>query len=755
MGNDTRLEDSRKASDVYDWAKAATKPTYTKSEVGLGNVENKSSATIRSELTKANVTTALGYTPPTTNTWKANTSSSEGYVASGSCQANKVWKTDASGNPAWRDDSNTVYTAGTGLGLSSNQFFTTVPRVAKDSKSLPGTNKIIFEEYTGGSNYNLPSNAWYHIITMEGNDSKYATQLALGMTTNWAAYRNYNNGAWSSWYGIVRPTIQNNLTSDNTGDALSAAQGKYLNLNKLQKFNSSWIYNIKITSSTTSGQSIWVMTCNGFITLQTSGSAIHIHTAHVTNPTKWTYSISGLVATLNCTDHTPCLVIASDNNISVQFTDTSTPQANSISNNWVLKSQYPFELAISNNTYGYKTTSGTFVAFRKPTGDADKPNVLSGKTFSNASSDGLTGSMPDRSTNSMIVPRWGTGPGSNVPAAAIATRNPRVDFGNNNTYGSNEMVEIAMPAGYYTWSYGNSSCCIPTETLTKTASTSAYTVTPTNFNSAGNYVKFLKAVTINPTPKSGVQTLKSTDVGNSIPVVGYPNTLNTNAVYQAGYDAGYAAGKTTGNINLTQIWANPNPSATFGGQVITLNQTMLDFVMIGVHYLGYNGLKGDAEITHITTVYFIPDCRFGVAASKFVIPDHSDGVPYNNTYYRQIYETSDGAILYDTGCHFDICGVTPVRKSDGSGYVVTSVSRYRPVLCIGGATAGGSFRRVVCLVNNSIPSTGTTEITQNNISWNKLYFSAASQIGAVNEDGSTPTSSRVAVPLEIFGLNIT
>lgn len=40
----------------------------TKAQVGLGNVENKSSAAIRGELTKDNVTTALGYTPPTTNT---------------------------------------------------------------------------------------------------------------------------------------------------------------------------------------------------------------------------------------------------------------------------------------------------------------------------------------------------------------------------------------------------------------------------------------------------------------------------------------------------------------------------------------------------------------------------------------------------------------------------------------------------------------------------------------------------------------
>jgi hypothetical protein len=37
--------------------------TLTNSDVGLGNVDNKSSETIRSEITSSNVTTALGYTP--------------------------------------------------------------------------------------------------------------------------------------------------------------------------------------------------------------------------------------------------------------------------------------------------------------------------------------------------------------------------------------------------------------------------------------------------------------------------------------------------------------------------------------------------------------------------------------------------------------------------------------------------------------------------------------------------------------------
>lgn len=63
------------AAERTNWNNASTHTSntsnphsVTKSQVGLGNVENKSSATIRGELTKANVTTALGYTPPTTDT---------------------------------------------------------------------------------------------------------------------------------------------------------------------------------------------------------------------------------------------------------------------------------------------------------------------------------------------------------------------------------------------------------------------------------------------------------------------------------------------------------------------------------------------------------------------------------------------------------------------------------------------------------------------------------------------------------------
>lgn len=80
----------------------------TKADLSLGNVENKSSATIRGELTKSNVTTALGYTPPT-----SDTNTTYDFAASKSSTNNNVQLKLTAGGSGSGTDSVTV--KGTGI----------------------------------------------------------------------------------------------------------------------------------------------------------------------------------------------------------------------------------------------------------------------------------------------------------------------------------------------------------------------------------------------------------------------------------------------------------------------------------------------------------------------------------------------------------------------------------------------------------------------------------------------------------------
>lgn len=90
-----------------------------------------------------------------TNTWIANSSTSAGYVASGANQVNKVWKTDANGVPAWRDDANNIYSVFTKSGTSAAAGLVPTP------PTTAGATKYLREDGTWAVPPNTDTNTTY------------------------------------------------------------------------------------------------------------------------------------------------------------------------------------------------------------------------------------------------------------------------------------------------------------------------------------------------------------------------------------------------------------------------------------------------------------------------------------------------------------------------------------------------------------------------------------------------------------------
>ena len=202
----SEIPTSLPASDVPSWAKQSSKPSYSWSEIGsrptaLSSFTNDSG--FITGITKAMVTTALGYTPPSKDTTYSDaTTSAHGLM--------------------------------------------TAAMVTKLNGIATGATAVTDSTVSGWGYKKTDTNTW---IAFKGATTSAAGTAGYAPAPSAGAANRYlrSDGTWAvppdtnTWRGI-----QNNLTSTSTTDSLSAAQGKALK----DSLNSHTHSSLKIGSNT-------------------------------------------------------------------------------------------------------------------------------------------------------------------------------------------------------------------------------------------------------------------------------------------------------------------------------------------------------------------------------------------------------------------------------------------------------------------------------------------------------------------------